>query len=39
MLRVGPHSGLVEGMNLAYTRLRGGDGELITIPNGTIKVT
>ncbi len=38
-LRVGPQAGLVEGMNLLSTQLRGGEGELIMIPNSTIRVT
>jgi small conductance mechanosensitive channel len=37
-IQVNDQEGLVEGMNLAITQLRGGDGELITIPNGTIRV-
>ncbi|EDY39012.1 MscS Mechanosensitive ion channel [Cyanobium sp. PCC 7001] len=31
------HAGLVEGMNLLYTQLRGGGGELISLPNGAIR--
>ncbi|QPN57740.1 mechanosensitive ion channel [Synechococcus sp. CBW1107] len=31
------HAGLVESMNLLYTQLRGGGGELISLPNGAIR--
>jgi small conductance mechanosensitive channel len=36
-IAVNGKAGLVEGMNLLYTQLRGGGGELITIPNGAIR--
>jgi small conductance mechanosensitive channel len=36
-IAVSGHAGLVEGMNLLYTQLRGGGGELISIPNGAIR--
>jgi small conductance mechanosensitive channel len=32
------HAGLVEAMNLVHTQLRGGEGQVVTIPNGLIKV-
>jgi small conductance mechanosensitive channel len=31
-------AGLVEAMNLVHTQLRGGEGQVVTIPNGMIKV-
>ncbi|KEF43321.1 MAG: hypothetical protein ER33_00830 [Cyanobium sp. CACIAM 14] len=31
------HAGLVEAMNLVQTQLRGGEGEVVTIPNGMIR--
>ncbi|MEX1315768.1 MAG: mechanosensitive ion channel family protein [Synechococcaceae cyanobacterium] len=34
---VNGHAGLVEGMNLVQTELRGGEGEVVTIPNGLIR--
>lgn len=38
-IAVAGHSGLVESMNLVQTQLRGGQGEVITIPNGMIQVS
>ena len=35
---VGNHAGLVEKVSLRVTKLRSLDGELITIPNGSIDV-
>jgi small conductance mechanosensitive channel len=32
------HAGLVEAMNLIHTQLRGGEGQVVTIPNGMIRV-
>jgi small conductance mechanosensitive channel len=36
-IAVNGHAGLVEGMNLVQTQLRGGEGEVVTIPNGMIR--
>jgi len=36
MVRIGEHSGAVEQLTLRVTRVRGADGSLTTIPNGTI---
>lgn len=36
MVRIGEHSGTVEQLTLRVTRVRGADGSLTTIPNGTI---
>ena len=38
-IAVNGHSGLVEEMNLVQTQLRGAQGEVITIPNGMIRVS
>ena len=38
-IAVNGHSGLVESMNLVQTQLRGAQGEVITIPNGMIRVS
>jgi small conductance mechanosensitive channel len=32
------HAGAVEEMNLLHTQLRGGEGQVVTIPNGMIRV-
>jgi small conductance mechanosensitive channel len=37
-IAVDDHAGLVEAMNLVHTQLRGGEGQVVTIPNGMIKV-
>jgi small conductance mechanosensitive channel len=37
VVRIGPQEGTVEGMSLRVTVLRGGDGEVHVIPNGTIQ--
>ncbi len=36
-IAVNGHAGLVEAMNLVQTQLRGGEGEVVTIPNGMIR--
>jgi small conductance mechanosensitive channel len=36
-IAVNGHMGLVEAMNLVQTQLRGGEGEVVTIPNGMIR--
>ncbi|HEY9762985.1 MAG TPA: mechanosensitive ion channel family protein [Trichocoleus sp.] len=38
VILIGEVSGLVENMNLRITQLRDSEGQLITIPNGTISV-
>lgn len=38
-IAVNGYSGLVEEMNLVQTQLRGAQGEVITIPNGMIRVS
>jgi small conductance mechanosensitive channel len=38
VVTIGSQGGFVEGMNLHATRLRGLDGQLITIPNGQIRI-
>jgi small conductance mechanosensitive channel len=37
-IAVDGQAGLVEGMNLIHTQLRGGEGQVITVPNGMIRV-
>lgn len=36
-IAVNGHAGLVEAMNLLNTELRGGEGQVVTIPNGMIR--
>ena len=38
VINVGEYGGLVENINLRITQLRDGEGRLITIPNGEIRV-
>lgn len=38
VITIPPHSGFVESLNLFITQLRGWDGQVITLPNGQIRV-